>query len=153
MGKGRFQMLITKETDYALRILRALFQGEKMPVGKIAEEESIPSQFAYKILKKLSRAGLVEILRGVNGGYKISSSAEQANLLDIIRIVEGEPLLLDCLEPQAQCPACRRVTDCRLQREFSRIHGILLKELSAKPLRDLIGPSSRRDSFFSSIFD
>ena len=146
-------MLITKETDYALRILRVLFGGEKMPVGQIAEEESIPSQFAYKILKKLSRAGLVEILRGVNGGYKVAPNAEQSTLLDIIRIVAGEPLLLDCLEPQAGCPACRRVTDCRLQREFSRIQQVLLKELSAKPLRELIGPAARRDSFFSSIFD
>ena len=146
-------MLITRETDYALRILRALFDGEKMSVAQISEQESIPSQFAYKILKKLSRAGMVEILRGVNGGYRMSPESDQSTILDVIRVVEGEPLLLDCLEPDAQFAACRRVTDCRLQREFSRVQQILLKELAAKPLRELIGPSSRRDSFFSSIFD
>ncbi|MCI8496811.1 MAG: Rrf2 family transcriptional regulator [Clostridiales bacterium] len=146
-------MLITKETDYALRILRALFDGQKLSVAQISEKESIPSQFAYKILKKLSRAELVEIFRGVGGGYRISPDAAQATLLDIIRIIEGEPLLLDCLEPQAECSACRRVSDCRLQREFARVQQILVRELSAKPLRELIGPSSRRDSFFSSIFD
>ena len=153
VGRKFDYMLITKETDYALRILRALFSGTKMPVAKIAEQESIPSQFAYKILKKLSRAGYVEILRGASGGYQINESAAQSTLLDVICVVDGDPLLIDCLEEDASCPACRRPNDCRLYREFSRIQQVLLRELAAKPLRELIGPSLGRDSFFSSIFD
>ena len=61
-------MLITRETDYALRILQSLLNGEKKSVGEISEQELIPQQFAYKIIKKLSQAGFVQILRGADGG-------------------------------------------------------------------------------------
>ena len=40
-------MIITKETDYALRILRVLLDGEKHSVAEMSETELIPNQFAY----------------------------------------------------------------------------------------------------------
>ena len=43
-------MIITKETDYALRILRVLLDGEKHSVAEMSETELIPTQFAYQIL-------------------------------------------------------------------------------------------------------
>ena len=53
-------MLLSRETDYALRILQSLLGGERKSVGEISREELIPQQFAYKIMKKLSNAGLVD---------------------------------------------------------------------------------------------
>ena len=50
-------MIMTRESDYAVRILRALAGGEKMTVGRICEAEFVPVQFAYKILKKLAKCG------------------------------------------------------------------------------------------------
>ena len=35
-------MIITKETDYALRILRVLLDGEKHSVAEMSETELIP---------------------------------------------------------------------------------------------------------------
>ena len=52
-------MVITRETDYALRILRALLDGKLHTAGQIAQDELLPQAFAYKILKKLEKAGLV----------------------------------------------------------------------------------------------
>ena len=51
-------MLITRETDYALRILRTLSDGKSYTAGELAERESLPQKFAYKILKKLEKAGM-----------------------------------------------------------------------------------------------
>ena len=52
-------MIITKETDYALRILRVLLDGEKHSVAEMSETEFIPNQFAYQILRKLPAGKLV----------------------------------------------------------------------------------------------
>ena len=46
-------MLITRETDYALRVLRALSDGEQHTAGEISSTQLVPKQFAYKIIKKL----------------------------------------------------------------------------------------------------
>lgn len=41
-------MLITRETDYALRMLRVLLDGEKHSAAEMAETELIPMQFAIR---------------------------------------------------------------------------------------------------------
>ena len=56
-------MVITRETDYALRILRALLDGKLHTAGQIAQDELLPQAFAYKILKKLEKAGRIIELR------------------------------------------------------------------------------------------
>ena len=65
-------MIITKETDYALRILRVLLDGEKHSVAEMSETELIPTQFAYQILRKLSAGNLVRVSRGALGGCALS---------------------------------------------------------------------------------
>lgn len=66
-------MLITRETDYAMRILRALSGGTQMTAQTISDLHQVPKPFAYKIIKKLSRAGLVSIARGAEGGCSLSA--------------------------------------------------------------------------------
>ena len=63
-------MIITRETDYALRILRALLDGQLHTVGQIAQEELLPQSFAYKILRKLDKAGLIQVVRGTAGSIR-----------------------------------------------------------------------------------
>ena len=50
-------MLITRECDYGVRIVRALAKGEKMCVNQICEKEDLTPAFVYKILKKLEKNG------------------------------------------------------------------------------------------------
>ena len=57
--------MITRETDYALRLLRTLRDGERRTAAEAAERELVPQSFAHKILKKLARAGFVEVGRSV----------------------------------------------------------------------------------------
>ena len=50
-------MFITRECDYAVRVIRALAGESRLSVSEICEKESITAPFAYKILKKLQEAG------------------------------------------------------------------------------------------------
>ena len=82
-------MLITRETDYALRILRALAPGSCLTVGEIAEKESLPHKFTYKIMKKLEKAGIIRIIRGVNGGCQLDADLHGVSLYDLVNAVEA----------------------------------------------------------------
>lgn len=48
-------LLITREADYALRIMRALAGGEQRTAADICQQEQIPDQFVYKIAKNWKR--------------------------------------------------------------------------------------------------
>ena len=42
-------MFITRESDYAVRVIRALAGEQRLSVSEICERESITAPFAYKI--------------------------------------------------------------------------------------------------------
>ena len=97
-------MIITRETDYALRILRALMDGQLHTVGELAQGELLPQPFAYKIIKKLCKAGLVQITRGAAGGCRLSAGLSQVTLYDLL-LALGEPsAIAACMEPGYACP-------------------------------------------------
>ena len=50
-------MLFTKESDYAIRVIRALQDGGKKTIKELCELEQIPSAFGYKILQKMNKSG------------------------------------------------------------------------------------------------
>lgn len=90
-------MLITRETDYALRILRTLSDGKSYTAGELAERESLPQKFAYKILKKLEKAGIVQITRGASGGCRLGCDLRTATLYQLIEAVETNARLTSCM--------------------------------------------------------
>lgn len=91
-------MIITKETDYALRILRVLLDGEKHSVAEMSETELIPNQFAYQILRKLSAGNLVRVSRGALGGCALSCDLDATSLYDLMGVVGERGILCACME-------------------------------------------------------
>ena len=77
-------MLFTKESDYAIRIVRALRSGEKIRAKDICECEEIPEAFAYKILKKLEKAQIVRVTRGTHGGCMLIKNPEELYAKDCL---------------------------------------------------------------------
>lgn len=126
-------MLITREMDYALRILRALYQSGQLSAASIAQKERMSKAVTLKVLKALHAAGLVSGLRGSNGGYILSRPCETLYLGDLFRAL-GEPVFVNrCQMPGYRCengPGER----CGICRELSRIQAALDEELSKTPL-------------------
>ena len=96
-------MIITKETDYALRILRVLLDGEKHSVAEMSETELIPNQFAYQILRKLSAGNLVRVSRGALGGCELSCDLDATSLYDLMGVMGERGVLCACMEPGFEC--------------------------------------------------
>lgn len=135
-------MLITRETDYALRILRALADGKRHNVKELCESEAVPLQFAYKILRKLTEAGIVKSVRGVNGGTELTADLSRLTLLDVIRITESDSYISDCMSPGYHCTWSAK--NCRKCTIHSRLCGIQQKldhELAKLSIRDLLKTS------------
>ena len=86
-------MLITRRSDYAMRICRVLRDGKVHNVREICEKEDIPKAFAYKILRELEMADLVKSERGNQGGYYLEKSLDE--LEKIVEKLESGECTLD----------------------------------------------------------
>ena len=134
-------MLITRETDYALRILRALSRGEQMTVAAIAQDPQVPKQFAYKIIKKLSKGGLVSIARGAEGGCSLAADLRQVSLYGLLRMMEEEVRLTACMAPGYACPWREANGHCVAHCQLAALQQTLDRELQAHSLHQILfGP-------------
>ncbi|AEF80878.1 RrF2 family transcriptional regulator [Leadbettera azotonutricia] len=132
-------MFITKESDYAVRIIRELSRSGRESVKAICESESIPMQYSYKILKKLEKGGLVQGYRGASGGYELAKAPKNMSLYDVITAVDEEILLSECLGHGFRCPMKGKGRKgCGVHGEFARIQGLILSHLKEKSLSDII---------------
>ena len=85
-------MRVTAKVDYALRALSELAaRYEEGPIKRdvIAEAQQIPVAFLETILLELKKAGIVQSLRGQEGGYWLCRSPNEVSIADVIRAVEG----------------------------------------------------------------
>ena len=89
-------MLITRECDYAVRVLRAMAEEKRVSVNEICEKELITAPFAYKILKKLQKSGMVRGYRGVHGGYSLNCDLDQITLYDVYTTIDPGMFIIDC---------------------------------------------------------
>lgn len=114
-------MFLTKECDYAIRAVRALADYEIKTVAIISELEHIPLNFAYKILKKLERVGIVESFRGKLGGYGLSKKLDQISVLDIISATNENLYINECLRPGHICPNNTENSRCSVHQALAHI--------------------------------
>lgn len=100
-------MRLTKQTNYALRILLycAINENNLSTIPAIAEAYGISKLFLFKIINILSKHGLLTTVRGRNGGIKLAKPADQITIAEIITVTEENFYLADCfMEHNRNCP-------------------------------------------------
>lgn len=138
-------MLITRECDYAVRVIRALSGEERLSVNDICEREEITAPFAYKILKKLQRAKIVRGYRGVHGGYSLKKNASDITLLEVYQAIDQGMYIIECMNPRKKCSRDEKLDGgCVVHRELVRIQESLQQMLSEKSLAEILGEEEER---------
>ena len=131
-------MLMTRECDYAVRILRALADGEMKSVAQICRAEDLKTAIAYKLTRKLEQAGILTSCRGAGGGYAAAKDPGELNLYEICRAMDKDLFLNDCMKEGYVCSRNPADTPCMVHKELCRIQAILVKELRRKTLKDIL---------------
>lgn len=100
------QMDISRKTDYALRMLAMLAEGDEslLSVRTAAEAVDVPYSFARSIQHGLVQAGIVESLRGVRGGMRLRLEPSEITIRQIVEAVQGSLVMNDCTAEDGVCP-------------------------------------------------
>lgn len=106
-------MRLNQASDFALRVL--IFVSNREPALAKIEDISkcyhISRAHLMKIVNKLSRAGLLETVRGRNGGLRLNLPAEDILISDVVRAIEEDFAIVECMRGcQNKCiitPACQ----------------------------------------------
>lgn len=108
-------MRLTTYTDYTLRTLLylGLHPGQPTTIRDIAEAYGISKNHLMKVVHQLGLAGLIETVRGRNGGLKLKMAPEDINLGAVIRATESDFFIAECFDQKHN--KCTLSPSCGLQ--------------------------------------
>ena len=132
-------MLVSTKGRYALRVMLELAQSQPdtyMPLPLIAQRQGISEKYLESIIAVLSKAGLVDGLRGKGGGYRLTRPTADYSVGEILRLTEGSLAPVTCLEG-AENP-CPRAGECTTLPMWEKLDDLINTYLDGVSLSDLL---------------
>ncbi len=135
--------MLSQRTRYTIRALLQLAAryGEgPVQLGEIDEAQNLPPKFLTVILSQMRRAGLVETMRGRDGGYWLARPPAEISYGEIVRRTRGSLGLLPCASRLAyqQCKNCITEDKCRLHRAMLMVRDETARILDGLSLSDRV---------------
>jgi len=130
---------LTKLTDYGILLMSHL-ASSSLPVhtaAGLAEATKVPLPTVSKILQMLLHDGLLESLRGANGGYRLSRAPQQISVREIVHTLEGRIALTDCNLDDC---ACSQQGSCVAAANWQRINDAITQVLENITLAEMAEP-------------
>lgn len=134
--------MLSTTSQYALRALLVLAAepAERLVPGKdMARLAQIPSNYLSKIMITMATAGLVEAMRGSNGGYRLRRPADQVRLIEVVGLFDRQITSKSCfLGVRAECsesaPCTAHMAWKRVKAELIEfLEGTTLDKISSVP--------------------
>jgi len=131
---------ISKMADYATVIMVYLARNQQTlaNVKTIANATHISEPTVSKLLKRLTKAELLESQRGAVGGYRLKCSAHGISVAKIISVIEERTGLTECSFGHSDC-SIQAV--CTLQGNWQLINRAIETALDSVSLADLAKPN------------
>lgn len=102
----------------------------------VAESQNISEHYLEQLMASLKKAGLVESVRGAQGGYMLAKRPIEITIGDIIRVLEGPITLVDCA-PEKGEPACQRAAECVTRSIWAKMRDSIAEVVDSITLEDL----------------
>lgn len=128
--------MLNQTAVYALRIMGyiAAQEGRRVSGDEIAKEMDIPRNFLSKISHTLSRAGLLDATRGVNGGFVLARSGDTIALADVaglfMKLTDMEKCFLGLDDLHE---------DCCIHHEWTLLMAHVRKFLATRTIDEILG--------------
>ncbi len=130
-------MRLTTMTDYAVRLLIYLGQhpDRLCTISEITECYGISQSHLMKVTSRLGRAGWITTIRGKHGGIRLGHPPQDIPLGNVIRDMENDLNLVECL---GDTQTCILIGHCTLPRILTEALQKFMDHLNQYSLADLL---------------
>ena len=137
-------MKLTDYTDYTLRTLMYLgYNRDRLvTIQDIADLHGISKNHLMKVVHQLGLSGVVETVRGRNGGLKLKKEPADINIGEVVRNTESDFYMAECFDRAHN--QCVYTPSCVLKDVLRSATAAYLDVLDGVTLEGLIGKEGRR---------
>lgn len=134
---------LPKLTDYAVVLLTrmaSLPNSQVQTTADLATRTGLAAPTVAKILKQLTKQGLLTAQRGTHGGYRLARAPAQITVADIVIALDGPVAVTDCVNNQhGQCGVEQH---CTMRGQWDTINRAIKSALAAVTLADMMPAQS-----------
>ena len=129
---------LNRLTDYAVALLAQMAcKGKSLwSASDLAERTGFPQPTVSKILKKLTKSGVVIAHRGAMGGYRLGGAPHEITFASIVEAMDGPIAITDCAQND-DSHLCSAEAVCPMQGRWAVVNRAIRKALSDVTLRDV----------------
>jgi Rrf2 family protein len=124
--------VFSKTCEYALRAVFFIAQrtanGGRVGIKDIAGSIGSPEHFLAKILQDLSKRGIVQSVKGPNGGFYLDKKSLEQPLADVVEAIDGSGIFTGCGLGLEECSAAN---PCPIHDEFMVVRNQLQRMLKS----------------------
>ena len=132
---------LSKFADYGIVLLTYIAnRSSNQPTSArhLSEQSHLPLPTVGKILKTLSRAGILVSHRGPRGGYMLARSSHAITVAEVIAAIDGPIALTEC---SSHAPSlCEFEPSCPVRSNWRHISRAVVGALEELTLADMTRP-------------
>lgn len=90
--------MLNQSAEYALRAvvhLGSLPKNQPASAGDISSRTKVPIHYLQKLLRELTRQGLLKARRGMGGGFCLAKPSEDISVFEILEAFDAAPERID----------------------------------------------------------
>ncbi len=123
-------IMISIKTKYGCAVVLELAYNtaDLLSIKSLADTCYVPKKYLEQLLNALRKAGIVESVRGKDGGYKLAKDPEFISVLDIASVLEQRLSFSDSYTGHAILSDFWKSVDKDLETSFNRSIKMLVKQ-------------------------
>ncbi len=131
--------MFSKSCQYGIKAILYVAQksldGNRVKIGDISENIGSPEAFTAKIMSALTKEGIVNSIKGPNGGFAIElNRMKEISISEIVYAIDGDSIYNGCGLGLSECNAQE---PCPMHEKFVHIRNDLKQMLKTTSIHDL----------------
>ena len=102
-------MKLSSKTHYGLmacHILASNYPNNPVSASTLEGHIAVSGKYLEKIMRMLSARGIITANRGASGGYFLAKAPEQITIGEIVRALEDDMEIIECVKMNGKCKCC-----------------------------------------------
>jgi Rrf2 family protein len=129
----------SKKVEYALMALKFISASNPRLVTarEISDKVNIPYDLLSKILQRLKSEKILSSTQGTHGGYLLASSPDKIFLYEIMRAIDGDRALTECLISGKE-GECGLEDSCSIKSPVTKLQREVEELFKSKTISDFV---------------
>ena len=130
---------LSKRVEYGLMALQYLAKsGSVATTREISDAGNIPYDLLAKVMQSLKQEGIIDSYQGVRGGYALLFSPEQVNLSRVVRAIDQQVTITECISPNGEHEACTMFGNCTIKEPMNKLQKRMEESIGSMTIAELL---------------